>query len=97
MEDEIGTGSLEFQKLGEKAASEHMWFSARPATSSNSKHVEQLLIDLHNAHEENKQLREDLARKIEKSKRSRYDCGVIALLAIVITYAVCMTFSVATK
>jgi hypothetical protein len=79
MEDETGSGHLEFQKL------------------TPEMHVQQLMIDLHDAHEENKQLREDLARAIEKANRSRYDCGVIALLAIVLTHAVWMAFSFASK
>lgn len=47
------------QKLAEKAASKHMWFSQKP-TMTPEAHVQQLMIDLHQAHEENKQLRKSV-------------------------------------
>ena len=60
-------------------------------------HVQQLMIDLHDAHEENKQLREDLARAIEKANRSYSNFGAALLLSIVISNAIWIAFSFASK
>jgi len=83
IQDETGSGTFHW--------------SHEPIMVNQDPTHQQLMIDLRNAHEENKQLREDLARAIEKANRSRYDCGVIALLAIVISHAVWMAFSFASK
>lgn len=83
MEDETGGGTFKW--------------AAEPITVNPDPIHQQLLIDLQNAREENKQLREDLARAIEKANMSYSNFGVALLLSIVLSNAIWIAFSVAQK
>lgn len=60
-------------------------------------YVQQLMIDLRNAHEENKQLREDLARALEKARMTFSHPCLVAVVSAFVTHTVWLALNVLSK